>query len=86
MSFLKKVFDIADKMRKGPETFESFAFVDGLIDEKVRPVCAQKMVDGKLEWCCWKCGGIEGLFSQETAIDVPRNNQGAWVRLHKDCA
>ena len=26
MSFLKKVFDIADKMRKGPELFESFGF------------------------------------------------------------
>ena len=86
MSFLKKVFDIADKMRKGPELFESFGFVDGLIDEKVRPVCAQRTVAGKLEWCCWKCGGIEGLFSQDTAIDVPRNSQGAWVRLHKDCA
>lgn len=86
MSFLKKVFDIADKMRKGPELFESFRFVDGLLDPKIRAVCAERTVNGRLEACCWECGGIDGLFSPETAIDSPRNDQGAWVRLHKDCA
>jgi hypothetical protein len=91
--FLKRIFKIAEAKRTpeligadAPDDVNTFGFVDGLLDPKVRAVCAQDVVDGTLEWCCWKCGGFDGLFSPETAVDIPKNSQGAWVRLHKKCA
>lgn len=90
-SFLKKVLDVAKKFGKvvphrTPELLHGFHFVDGLIDTKLRVTCAQDEIDGKLDWVCWKCGEVGGLFSSDTAVDVPKNSQGAWVRLHKRCA
>lgn len=93
MNFLKRIFRIAEAKRTpellgagAPDDKDSFGFVDGLLDPKIRVTCAQDVNDGRLDWCCWKCGGFSGLFSPETAVDIPANTMGAWYRLHKKCA
>lgn len=87
MSLREKVLAVFGFMRtKKPVLLDGFDFVDGLVDTKIRPVCAYVMIDGTREWCCWKCGEMGDLFSVETAVDMPRNAVGAWVRLHKSCA
>lgn len=89
--FFRKVLDVAKTFgtaipRRTPELLYGFHFVDGLLDPKLRVTCAQDEIDGRVDWVCWKCGKQGGLFSPETAVDIPKNSQGAWVRLHKRCA
>lgn len=71
--------------RKDRELLADIGFVPGLVDASLRVTCAKDEIDGRLEVVCWKCGGADGIFDPERSIDVPRNDAGVWVRLHRRC-
>lgn len=91
--FIKRVLNVARRWRQRsligeglPEDVQNFDFVDGLIDRSIRVMCIKDARDGRLEWCCQKCGGFGDLFDPDTAVDFPMNSMGVWIRLHKRCA